>query len=163
MTRKSPSERSSPPGTEDPAFYAALGRAIKVLRTEQGMSRKELAARSGVSYPYVADIESGRGRPSSSSLIAIATALDMSPSTLLARAESFVGRMASEEAGPSMPSTPAAAPWFHSPSVPPPDAMVIADQMQTSAREEMHRLVDALPDRDLPLVLDLARRLLGGG
>ncbi|HYG72060.1 MAG TPA: helix-turn-helix transcriptional regulator [Actinomycetota bacterium] len=161
MTRRSRSPRPSTLGSEDPAFYEALGRAIKVIRTEQGLSRKELAARAGVSYPYVADIETGRGRPSSSALLAIAEALALSPSELLARAESFVGRMRS----PEDPAAPASGPasersWFR--DTPASAAPMFADEARLSERDQLHRMIDALPDRDLPLVLDLARRLLGG-
>ena len=59
-------------GTQDPAFYDALGRAIKVARADRGLERKELAEMADVSYPYLADIESGRGRPTSTVLLAIA-------------------------------------------------------------------------------------------
>ena len=46
MTRR-PSQRGAKvPETQDPAYYEALGRAIKVARTELGLSRKELAARA---------------------------------------------------------------------------------------------------------------------
>ena len=71
MTRRTPQGGAKVPETQDPAYYEALGRAIKVARTELGLSRKELAARAKISYPYIADIESGRGRPSSSALLAV--------------------------------------------------------------------------------------------
>src|SRR5712692_9612075 len=45
-------------------FYRALGRAIKVTRAEQGLERKELSRLSGVSYPYLSEIEKGKKRPS---------------------------------------------------------------------------------------------------
>ena len=103
MTRRTPQRGAKVPETQDPAYYEALGRAIKVARTELGLSRKELAARAKISYPYIADIESGRGRPSSGALLAVAGALGMSPSTLMAMGESFVQRM-------QEPSTDADAP-----------------------------------------------------
>jgi transcriptional regulator with XRE-family HTH domain len=111
VTRKA----SKPPSSgENPEFYAALGLAIKVLRTEREISRKQLAASAGVSYPYLADIESGRGRPSSSALIKISGALELEASELLSAAERFVERLASEErSAPVAP--PAATPspsWF---------------------------------------------------
>jgi transcriptional regulator with XRE-family HTH domain len=80
------------PTRDDPAYYEALGRAIQVARTELGLSRRDLAARTGVSYTYLADIENGRRRPSSSPLLAISRALGMSPSELLARAEVYYTR-----------------------------------------------------------------------
>jgi|RhiMethySRZTD1v2_1073278.scaffolds.fasta_scaffold420386_1 transcriptional regulator with XRE-family HTH domain len=170
MTDQSSRTHAKVPETIDPAYYEALGRAIKVARAEQGLSRKDLAEAAKISYPYVADIESGRGRPSSSALLAIARALGMSPSTLMARAESFVQRMQE----PNPPSgTPMAAPatssrsWFRGAtpemarkSSPTPDMEDPLAQGATG-RDELHRLIDELPDEDLPLALELARRLLG--
>ena len=36
-----------------------LGRAIASLRTAQGLKRMDLKSRSGLSYPYIAEIENG--------------------------------------------------------------------------------------------------------
>jgi len=80
------------PTRDDPAYYEALGRAIQVARTELGLSRRDLAARTGVSYTYLADIENGRRRPSSAPLLAISRALGMSPAELLTRAEVYYSR-----------------------------------------------------------------------
>ena len=89
-------------GGRDPSFYEAFGRAVKVLRAERGLSRKELAALAGVSYPYLADIESGRGRPSSGSLLALSRAFEISPSTLMAKAESYLPRIAEQTVSPHL-------------------------------------------------------------
>jgi transcriptional regulator with XRE-family HTH domain len=178
MTGWPPQRGAKVPATQDPAYFEALGRAIKVARTERGLSRKELAAKAKISYPYIADIESGRGRPSSKALLAVAAALGLSPSALMAMGESFVQRM-------QEPSTAAEAPmvapaessrsWFRG-EVPPMARMSspapemeerlqrgTSEPLQRSAgeREELHRLIDELPDEDLPLALELARRLLG--
>ena len=172
MTDQSPTKQAAKvPETLDPAYYEALGRAIKVARTELGMSRKELAAAARISYPYVADIESGRGRPSSSALLAIARALGMSPSTLMASAEFFADRMQEEPtpaAAEAAPRSPARSHnrWFH-------DARAQGrwgrrtslpwssrSHRSKTARAELHRVIDELPGEDVPLALELARRLL---
>jgi len=75
-----------------PDLYQALGRAIKLVRTESGTERKELARLSGLSYPYLSEIEQGKKRPSSESLLAIARALRLRQSELLERAERWVER-----------------------------------------------------------------------
>jgi len=75
-----------------PDLYQALGRAIKLVRTESGTERKELARLSGLSYPYLSEIEQGKKRPSSESLLAIARALGLRQSELLERAERWVER-----------------------------------------------------------------------
>ena|SRR5690242_7493821 len=73
-------------------FYRALGRAIKVARTERGLERKELARLSGFSYPYLAEIEKGVKRPSTEALIPIARALGLKQSELLQLAERLLER-----------------------------------------------------------------------
>lgn len=172
----------------DPAFYEALGRAIKVARTQQDVSRKDLAERAGVSYAYLSDIETGRGRPSSKALLAIAGALGRTPSELLQEAELYgaLHDMATTEptelAMLSSPATeePADRRWFHasaSATAPPPSAsprprVPTREQLQrmarsrlagqaASTREELHSIVDGLSDDDVEMVLGLARRLLG--
>lgn len=101
MTRKgrrTPEKPTTTPGRhEDPWVYEALGRAIKTARTERGIERKELAAATGLSYAYLSDIESGRRRPSSKAIFAIADALGMSPSQLMRWTEELTHRIASEE------------------------------------------------------------------
>jgi len=76
-------------GKEDPAFYEALGRAIKVARTELGVERRELAEQANVSYAYLSDIETGRGRPGSRSLLSIAAALGRPVAELMHEAEIY--------------------------------------------------------------------------
>jgi transcriptional regulator with XRE-family HTH domain len=73
-------------------FYEALGRAIKVTRAEQGLERKELARLSGLSYPYLSEIEKGKKRASTEALLPIAQALGLRQSELLERAEGLLER-----------------------------------------------------------------------
>jgi transcriptional regulator with XRE-family HTH domain len=70
----------------------ALGHSIRVLRTDQGLNRKELAEASGVSYPYLSEIEAGKKEPSYKVLVAIGGVLGVSPSEFMAEAESRVRR-----------------------------------------------------------------------
>ena len=92
-----PSIPPDPPG-DDPRA-AALGRAIKVIRTGLGLGRPELAERAKLSYSYLAEIENGKKQASSAALHAIAKALAMSPSELLAAAEEWAARLAGDEVG----------------------------------------------------------------
>src|SRR5712691_2396236 len=73
-------------------FYRALGQAIKIARTEQGIERKELARLSGLSYPYLSEIEKGKKRASTEALLPIARALGLRQSELLERAERLLER-----------------------------------------------------------------------
>jgi transcriptional regulator with XRE-family HTH domain len=74
----------------------SLGAAIQARRTELGLSRPELARRASLSYPYVAELETGRKQGSPSALHALASALDLSTHQLFARAEGGPGRSQAE-------------------------------------------------------------------
>ena len=84
------------PRKQEPEFYEGLGRAIKVARTAMGVERKDLAEAAGVSYAYLSDIETGRGRPGSRSFLAIAEALALSPSELMREAEAYRAQITGE-------------------------------------------------------------------
>ena len=130
----------------------ALGKAISIRRIELGLSRNDLRDRSGLSYPYVAELEKGAKRPSSRSLDALAEALELRPFELLARAESL-----SDEAPDAMEATPSAAGrWFGpvsdemSPSTPTrwaaPSAPLTEARVREIVREELRRLLAAAGD-----------------
>src|SRR5262245_5544158 len=57
---------------------AALGDRIRAERTRQGVSLRALARDVGVSASMISQIETGKSRPSVSTLYAITTALGMS-------------------------------------------------------------------------------------
>jgi transcriptional regulator with XRE-family HTH domain len=83
-------------------FSQALGRTIKVVRTDLGMERRELAARAGISYSYLTEIENGNKPPSSSVLAPIASALGLRMSRLIDAAEARMERQ-SAAAQPALP------------------------------------------------------------
>ncbi len=100
MTEPTDTEPGAISGSDDPRYYEALGRAIRVLRTERGLERKDLAGAAGLSYPYLSEIETGRKRPSSKALFVIAEALGVRPSEVLALGDRYGGRTA-----PARPAT----------------------------------------------------------
>ena len=73
-------------------FSEALGRTIKVIRTDLGVERRELAARAGISYSYLTEIENGNKPPSSAVLAPIASALGLRMSQLIDAAEARMER-----------------------------------------------------------------------
>lgn len=175
-----------PAAGDEASFYEALGRVIQVARTEQGLSRKELAARAGVSYASLADIETARRRPSPSALIRIASALGMGPSELLLRAERYLGRFSAEPLGEDValhaqalavrPSARAMR-WFRSRpggsgyalerGFPLFEARTagpsrLRHEERQALLREGHALVEELSDADLEVVVRLLRRLAGG-
>ena len=65
-------------------ILAAAGSAVRGLREERGYARRELAARSGVSERFLAELEAGSGNISLARLDDVARALGMTAGELLA-------------------------------------------------------------------------------
>ncbi|MFD0279603.1 helix-turn-helix domain-containing protein [Kitasatospora sp. NPDC127111] len=61
----------------------AVGRLIRGRRKERGVPMAELAARSGLSQPFLSQLERGLTTPSLTSIYRIAEALDVPPGTFL--------------------------------------------------------------------------------
>jgi transcriptional regulator with XRE-family HTH domain len=139
-------------------FYRALGRAIKVARTEQGVERKELARLSGFSYPYLAEIEKGVKRPSTEALIPIAQALGLKQSELLQRAERLLERDASKPQAAVSATRARPIPKRARGRVYGLESVTAEPPSRTSLQELMSR-VGQLGADDFHRVLDLVRRL----
>lgn len=60
-----------------------IGAYIKLLREKKLLNQRELGEMVNVTQPAIADIESGRRRPSLPLLIKIAEALDSTPNIIL--------------------------------------------------------------------------------
>lgn len=52
-----------------------LGRAVRALRRERGLTLTQVSEQSGLSVPFLSQVENNRAKPSLQSLAAIATAL----------------------------------------------------------------------------------------
>jgi XRE family aerobic/anaerobic benzoate catabolism transcriptional regulator len=70
---------------DDAAFATGLGRLVRLGRAKRGITRRRLAADSGISERYLAQIEGGQGNPSIIVLKAIAAAIDVPIVELLPR------------------------------------------------------------------------------
>ena len=143
------------PSRSRPRYSAALGRAIKLLRTEQGVERKELADRAGISYSYLAEIENGNKPPSSSVLVVLAEALGLRPHQIHAAADNLSERrdgqttlLAAQKRTPDQDFSERMSAMRAAPA-------------GFDRQREIVELLDQLTDKDLELVLDLARRLRG--
>ena len=62
----------------------AFGRRIRARREELGLSRRDVVEASGLSYPYVSQLETGYRLPSHKALAALAEALELPPNELSA-------------------------------------------------------------------------------
>jgi transcriptional regulator with XRE-family HTH domain len=61
-----------------------LGRFLEHRRAELGLSRRELSDRSGLSYPYVSQLETGAREPALKALQKLAPVLEVRPEDLAA-------------------------------------------------------------------------------
>lgn len=66
---------------------AALGRAVRSIREERGMSQMQLAADAGFMQSWISQVERGRRNPSWNNVARLAEGLDVSVSELANRAE----------------------------------------------------------------------------
>jgi len=70
-----------------PRPQTALGRAIRELRTERGLSQEAVALDAGIQPSWLSHIEAGRRNPSWSTVQRIAAALGVRVSDVALRAE----------------------------------------------------------------------------
>jgi len=61
---------------------AALGRAVRTIREERGLSQMQLAAATGFMQSYVSQVERGRRKPNWSNIGRLAEGLKVSVSAL---------------------------------------------------------------------------------
>jgi transcriptional regulator with XRE-family HTH domain len=67
----------------------ALGRAVRAIRDEKGISQVQLAEATGFRQSWLSDVEHGRRNPSWSNVVRLATGLGLSVSALAAKAETL--------------------------------------------------------------------------
>jgi XRE family aerobic/anaerobic benzoate catabolism transcriptional regulator len=70
------------PAQQESAYLAQLGERVRAWRNGRGMTRKALAAASGVSERYLAQLEAGRGNISVLLLRKVALAMDVAVESL---------------------------------------------------------------------------------
>jgi transcriptional regulator with XRE-family HTH domain len=83
------------------ALREELGRRLRARRSSLGRTLASVAMQAGLSVPYVANLENGRGNPTLSSLHRLAGALGVALSELLADADAVAP-------GPALPASLAA-------------------------------------------------------
>lgn len=79
-----PPQRRSQPRSPD---HAALGEAVRRLRTEAGLSQEQLAERASTDLTQVGGVERGVRNPSYTTLLRLAVALDTSVGELTSLAD----------------------------------------------------------------------------
>ncbi len=87
-----PPRRESKPRSPE---HAALGEAVRLTRTEAGLSQEQLADAAGLHITVLGDVERGVGNPEYATLVKLARALGVEPGVLVTRAD----RLAADDAG----------------------------------------------------------------
>jgi transcriptional regulator with XRE-family HTH domain len=82
---------------------ATIGRQLRARRTAAGRTVASVAADAGLSVPYVANLENGRGNPTATALTRLAGALGMRMVITLVPDED--SREASEPGSPEVPAS----------------------------------------------------------
>jgi transcriptional regulator with XRE-family HTH domain len=82
---------------------AAIGRQLRAQRTAAGRTVASVAADAGLSVPYVANLENGRGNPTATALDRLAAALGMRLVITLAPGED--GGQARQAGSPAVPAS----------------------------------------------------------
>jgi transcriptional regulator with XRE-family HTH domain len=71
--------------------HAALGCALRRLRSAAGLTQEQLALESGVQRNFISLIETGQNQPTITTIFKLAHALNIKPSKLVAEAEKLAG------------------------------------------------------------------------
>jgi transcriptional regulator with XRE-family HTH domain len=82
---------------------SAIGRQLRARRTAAGRTVASVAADAGLSVPYIANLENGRGNPTTAALARLARALDLRLVVTLVTDEA--GEQAGPPAAPAMPAS----------------------------------------------------------
>lgn len=83
--------------------HEAIGRQLRTRRTAAGRTVASVAAEAGLSVPYVANLENGRGNPTATALTRLAGALGTR--LVITLAPDAGGREAGEPAPPEVPAS----------------------------------------------------------
>lgn len=145
---------------DQPELRHGIGHAITVLRTERGMSRKDLAEAAGVSYTFLSEVETGRKRASTRTLAALAEALQIHAHELMAEGEARSGRDTSRRwFGDEEPL--AASPDIAAMRAPEPHPRMRRQvpRSPSSVLRELSALIEDMHPDDIERLLDLAHRL----
>ena len=82
---------------------AEIGRQLRARRTAAGRTVASVAADAGLSVPYIANLENGRGNPTTAALARLAEALGLRLVVML-----VPGEQSPQAPGPAAPQMPAA-------------------------------------------------------
>lgn len=70
-------------------LVSAFAKALKSIRTEQGLTQEQVAYTAKVHRTYIAFLEGSKKQPSIDAVFKIASGLDMKPSELIQKVEYY--------------------------------------------------------------------------
>jgi DNA-binding XRE family transcriptional regulator len=97
---------------------AEIGRQLRARRTAAGRTVASVASDAGLSVPYIANLENGRGNPTTAALTRLAEALGLRLVVTLAPAEEDPGTAGSAGAGSSGAGSAVAGSAAGTPGIP---------------------------------------------
>lgn len=98
--RTRPDPDAPKPVAPEPLWRDVVGRTLREERQRQGRTLADVAGRSGVSLPYVSEVERGLKEPSSEVLGAVAGALGLRLVDLTARVTRELAAVPARATGP---------------------------------------------------------------
>ena len=131
--------------------HEAIGRQLRARRTAAGRTVASVAADAGLSVPYIANLENGRGNPTTAALTRLAEALGM---RLVITLED--GEGGQDAPVPGAPGIPASLVRLGRTARVRPAVAVMATALGTEADELAIRLVAALAAVGAAMGRDLA-------
>ncbi len=72
------------------ASAVAIGRAVRTMRVERGLSQEEVGLRSGLSRGFFGRVERGDANPTFETLLKVAGALEVQAADVVALAETYL-------------------------------------------------------------------------
>jgi transcriptional regulator with XRE-family HTH domain len=81
--------------SKKPPLQAALGLAVRELRSRSELTQKALAEKAGLNPSYLSEVENGKRNLTWAAIINLADALKAQPSELVVEAERLAGRATS--------------------------------------------------------------------
>ena len=70
---------------------SAFGKTLKSSRCSSNLSQEQLGLKSGLSRPYISELEMGKKDPSLFTIFKLANALELKPSVLIDEVEQITG------------------------------------------------------------------------
>ena len=70
---------------------SAFGKTLKSRRCSSNLSQEQLGLKSGLSRPYISELELGKKDPSLFTIFKLANALELKPSVLIDEVEQITG------------------------------------------------------------------------